>query len=116
MKRNTTKFMFSLGLSLMILFTFASSVRAYYGSWTSNTAYAIYGASQVGTTYAGGAGDAVMVVLTIKLSSGDTVGTKTVGATIDQRVEHIAWGAPFTNRYGIVSIRGYHLPWFHANA
>lgn len=72
MKRNTAKFIFSLGFSLMVLYSFTSSVRAYYGNWTSNTAYAIYGDSQVGTTYTGGGGDAVVVVLTIKLSSQKT--------------------------------------------
>lgn len=115
MKKSITKFIFSLVFSLIILSFFISSVSAFNGAWTSGTSMNWYGVSEVGTTYTGGAGDAVTVILTIKLSSGGVVGSKTVGATIDQKVFHDAWGQPLTNRYGTVAINGYHNPWFHAN-
>ena len=102
-------------LVVMLMFTLTVASAA-QGDWKSSTKYDMNGASQVYTTYTGGGNSAETVHLVVKMSTGGTVGQKTVGATVDQKVEHTCWGQPLKNRYGIVEIssKAYHNPGFNA--
>lgn len=101
----------ALAIMLMLTLTVATAAQ---GNWTSSTKYDVNGVSQVYTTYTGGGNDSETVHLVVKMSTGGTVGQKTVGATIDQKVEHTCWGQPLKNRYGKVEISSsaYHSPGF----
>ena len=108
------KKMYFISILLLIFFITTNSVYAYVGSWTSSKKKDYNGISSVETTYTGYAGDAITVTLIVKYGTGDNVGRKVVGCTIDQKVSHTCVGEPFRDRYGVVQVpsTAAHLPSF----
>lgn len=102
-----------LVLMLMVTVTVANATQ---GTWTSGKKWDANGVSTVYTTYTGGGNSSETVHLVVKMATGGTVGQKTVGATMNQKVEHTCWGQPMKDRYGIVEISdsAYHAPGFNS--
>ena len=107
-----------LGMCLVfmfIIFLFVDKVSAAYGSWDSSVRRDYNGMSEVGTTYTGGMGSSRSIKLKVRTKNYMSVGERTIGCAVDQRVSHICWGQPMTERFGTVlpGVEAYHSPFFY---
>lgn len=96
----------------------AMMVSASVGNWTSAKSKDMNGVSTVWTTMASrtDGGNASTFTLKVRFGAGGTAGSKTVGATINQKVEHTCWGEPFRDRYGevLTDNQASHTPGFNS--
>ena len=88
-------------LSALFLIMTLTTVSAYSGSWQSSTYFDLNGVSTVYTTYINGGGNAETFTLSVKRPGGSVTGSKTVGASEDQFIEHTCWGN-VGDKYGLV--------------
>lgn len=114
-----TSIMKTFAISVVLVFLLMGTLtnaHAYKGKYTSGKSKDWDGMSNVWTTYSGGGNSSETVKLIVKQQSGANIGSKTVGCTVDQLVQHICWGQPLLQRWGIVDVKSsiYHQPGFYS--
>lgn len=109
------KGLISSSLLVCALFLTMTNADAAKGNWTSAKATDLNGLSEVWTSYSGGRQSAEVVDLYVKYSRDhSTVGYKSVGCKVNQKVSHMCWGAINRDKYGQVKINAscWHSPGF----